>query len=107
MSMRSEYGPEVVCDFTDNIELTHRPAGSGDPWFCFACGSTSHIVAFVPGLKPHKTNDYRPRCAECDAPLVPAHGVPAWASGRWADENGSVRCGLRSHEPSSEQSVTR
>lgn len=42
MSMRSDYGPEVWCDETGQIEATHRPAGSRDPWFCMVCGSIEH-----------------------------------------------------------------
>jgi hypothetical protein len=40
--MRSEYGQDVVCAETGAPEPTHRPAGGGGPWFCMACGSTSH-----------------------------------------------------------------
>lgn len=41
----SEYGPDVICDLTDDRESTHRPSGSNDPWFCMVCGSTTHEEA--------------------------------------------------------------
>lgn len=37
-----EPGPMVACDFTGDIEGTHRPPGSEGPFFCRRCGATDH-----------------------------------------------------------------
>ena len=38
---KTEIGPIVWCEETNDIAHTHR-YGNKDPWFCFKCGATDH-----------------------------------------------------------------
>lgn len=39
--MNKEYGPEVLCPESNDVQSTHRPGNEG-PFFCMACGATDH-----------------------------------------------------------------